>query len=100
MNHVNIIESQVFVYNLGTMYYIEDLLYPEIIESLKRDDEPTTNAEVTTVASTIETDRIPNDANIHLTADDDRQLNEEADDDEDIDGEVITPRALPVQQLK
>lgn len=29
VNQANIVESEVFVYNLGTMYFIDDILFPE-----------------------------------------------------------------------
>lgn len=29
VNQANIVESEVFVYNLGTMYFIDDVLFPE-----------------------------------------------------------------------
>jgi len=32
VNDARIVESEVFVYNLGTMYYIDDIFYPEIME--------------------------------------------------------------------
>lgn len=44
MNHAHIVESEVFVYNLGTMYYIDDLLYPEIFDKILKAAETTTSA--------------------------------------------------------
>lgn len=32
INRAKIVESEVFVYNLGTMYYIDDILYPETLQ--------------------------------------------------------------------
>jgi Fasciclin domain len=32
VNNAKIVESEVFVYNLGTMYYIDDILFPELLE--------------------------------------------------------------------
>jgi hypothetical protein len=32
VNKAKILESEVFVYNLGTMYYIDDILYPEVMQ--------------------------------------------------------------------
>lgn len=29
VNHAKIVESEIFVYNLGTMFYVDDVLYPE-----------------------------------------------------------------------
>lgn len=33
INRAKIAESEVFVYNLGTMFYIDDVLYPEILKN-------------------------------------------------------------------
>ncbi|KAG5674940.1 hypothetical protein PVAND_004884 [Polypedilum vanderplanki] len=33
VNQATIVESEVFVYNLGTMFYIDDVLYPEVLHS-------------------------------------------------------------------
>lgn len=101
VNQVNIIESQVFVYNLGTMYYLDDLFYPEILESLKRYDDPTTipsNKSTTTQLSDVNLPDDTDDRQPDVRSDDDNgQLNDN--DDDDGDGEVVTPRALPVQLL-
>lgn len=103
---MNIIESQVFVYNLGTMYYLDDLIYPEILESLKRYDDPTTippNKSTTTqVSDANSSDNTDDRRDMHMqpdvrSDDDNGQLNDN--DDDDGDGEVVTPRALPVQLL-
>lgn len=113
VNQVNIIESQVFVYNLGTMYYIDDLLYPEMLESIKRyDDEPSTNPPFTlTTIQGSETDRIPIEINVPNDSDRDKDMHMQTDvrsddsrrlddnEDDEGDGEVITPRALPVHYL-
>lgn len=32
LNRAKIVESEVFVYNLGTMFYIDDILYPETMQ--------------------------------------------------------------------
>lgn len=32
VNRANIVESEIFVYNLGTMFYIDDVLYPEVLQ--------------------------------------------------------------------
>lgn len=33
INRAKIVESEVFVYNLGTMFYIDDVLYPETLKN-------------------------------------------------------------------
>ncbi|ETN59663.1 hypothetical protein AND_008736 [Anopheles darlingi] len=32
VNNAHIVESEVFVYNLGTMFYVDDILYPELLK--------------------------------------------------------------------
>lgn len=32
VNQAKVVESEIFVYNLGTMYYIDDILYPEVLQ--------------------------------------------------------------------
>ncbi|XP_050088342.1 uncharacterized protein LOC126572773 [Anopheles aquasalis] len=32
VNNAHIVESEVFVYNLGTMFYVDDILYPELLQ--------------------------------------------------------------------
>lgn len=32
VNRARIVESEVFVYNLGTMYYIDDIIYPDTLQ--------------------------------------------------------------------
>lgn len=33
VNHAKVIESEIFVYNLGTMFYIDDILNPELLKT-------------------------------------------------------------------
>lgn len=33
INGAKIVESEIFVYNLGTMFYIDDILYPETLKN-------------------------------------------------------------------
>lgn len=118
VNHVQIVESEVFVYNLGTMYYIDDLLYPEVLDKItKASDLPTTTNIPTTFKLTTSPDAdiepVPaavtqsaeqgkdifvlneRGGNIDESSDFDHDL-DDADDEED-DDEIVTPRALPVQ---
>lgn len=115
VNHAHIVESEVFVYNLGTMYYIDDILYPEIFDKIIKDADTTTNVPTTlklTTSPDAEIEQVPIDAvtranepgkdifvlnernggNIDESSDLDHDLDEEDDDDE-----IVTPRALPVQ---
>lgn len=102
VNRVPIIESEVFVYNLGTMYYIDDLLYPEMLESVKQYyDDPTTNAPTTIQVADAE--RLPADVNESAAPDmhkpeikNDNSGRPHHTEDDEGDGEIVTPRALPV----
>lgn len=118
VNHARIVESEVFVYNLGTMYYIDDILYPEIFDKMKKtSDLPTSTAAPTTfkLTSSPDADIEPVPAvtqsaeqgkdifvlnerggNIDENSDFDHDL-DDADDEEEDDDEIVTPRALPVQ---
>lgn len=115
VNRAQVIESEVFVYNLGTMYYIDDILYPEVIETMMR---PASPMSTTTMSPRLTTnpdaDIEPIPSELTTEAGDMRRnkdillLNErdgagsadssDFDSDED-DGEIITPRALPVRFL-
>ncbi len=54
INKAQIVESEIFVYNLGTMYYIDDVLYPELlrtevnIATESAEDKDGDSAEITT----------------------------------------------------
>lgn len=94
------------------MFFIDDLLYAEVLESIKPIDLPTStalpttfNAKLSTIADNVE--RIPDElfterSNIE-TGKDILVLNERGgavddfDSDEEESDEIVTPRALPVQ---
>lgn len=64
VNHAHIVESEVFVYNLGTMYYIDDLLYPEIFDKILKAADTTTSAPTTiklTTSPDAEIEQVPID---------------------------------------
>lgn len=114
VNHAHIVESEVFVYNLGTMYYIDDILYPEIFDKMVKNADTTTAIPTTLKLTTssdaeqvpIETVTQSNEpgkdifvlnergGNIDESSDLDHDLDADEDDDDD---EIVTPRALPVQ---
>lgn len=125
VNHAHIVESEVFVYNLGTMYYIDDILYPEIFDKILKAVDTTTSAPTTlklTTSPDAEIEQIPIEmvtqssepgkdvfvlnerggagggggANIDGNSNRDRNLDIDEEEEED-DDEIITPRALPVQ---
>lgn len=114
VNHAHIVESEVFVYNLGTMYYIDDILYPEALANIS--DAATTTVPTTlklTTSPDADIEQVPIEivtqsgeqgkdifvlnergGNIDENSDFDHDLDS---DDEDADDEIVTPRALPVQ---
>lgn len=114
MNHAQIVESEVFVYNLGTMYYINDILYPEVLAKIS--DVATTTVSTAlklTTSPDAEIEQVPIEivtqsgeqgkdifvlnergGNIDESSDFDHDLDS---DDDDGDDEIVTPRALPVQ---
>lgn len=94
------------------MYYIDEVLYPEVLESTVKQTDlpPTTASPATTFRFTTNTDieQIPpelitesNDSDKRekdILLRDDHNLGRDDDDEEDEedDDEIITPRALPV----
>ncbi|XP_058977392.1 uncharacterized protein LOC131800377 [Musca domestica] len=106
VNNAKIIESEVFVYNLGTMFYIDDILYSHLLREYVIKHKSRTNyaggnnnGRSSTLGTPTDVEIVPNefeqsggtnngggggggDYSIH---------------DEDFDDEIITPKALPVQ---
>ncbi|XP_036340864.1 uncharacterized protein LOC118750249 [Rhagoletis pomonella] len=81
VNNAKITESEVFVYNLGTMFYIDDILYAHLLREYV--SKPT---------------KIRSDPN--GSAVDGGQRNGDyiiGDQDDEFEDEIITPKALPVQ---
>lgn len=126
VNHAHIVESEVFVYNLGTMYYIDDLLYPEIFDKILKAADTTTSVPTTLKLTTskyssdADAEQIPIDIVTQsnepgkdifvlnergggggrgsANIDENSHLDRDLDtDEEDDEDEIITPRALPVQ---
>lgn len=133
VNNAHIIETEVFVYNLGTMFYIDEILYPDIVTHLIRKAATTTTTTTTVMTkpaasqtplifaySTVpDVEPVPSEITESSDGDDTRDvlLHEEeividnnnegniddnigtevdmGEDDED-DGEFVTPRALPL----
>lgn len=105
VNSAHIVEAEVFVYNLGTMFYIDDILYPEIVqETLKVSGEDGSDSDKSGKEST--TERRPLDVEVFTVNNNSnesnlgRPMNDEEDStdrDEEDDDEIITPRALPVK---
>lgn len=106
VNQANIIESEVFVYNLGTMFYIDDVLFSNyLLGNPPVTTQATPATKVTTVAGRATTPQIqtgtgstaadaelvPNEVTIGPSHTEyDFSLDED---------EIITPRALPVMNV-
>lgn len=104
VNNALIIEAEVFVYNLGTMFYINDILYPEIIEeSLKAPiDDQTTEQSDRETATESNAKKSSSDVEVFTVNQTPSETNfeknvAEAEDATQQDDEIITPRALPVK---
>lgn len=111
VNNAQIIESEVFVYNLGTMFYIDEILYPDLLKNLLRKSSTSTTS-TTTITTSIRPSQTPSiflystvadvepvpseitesndgdDSRDVLLQDDDNQADEDEEDEE--------PRALPL----
>ena len=93
VNNARITESQVFVYNLGTMYYIDEIMYSHML----RDQVPRTtrrrndNGRSPSAGGSSDVEIVPNEFYTEHSGGD------YAIHDEDFEDEIITPKALPVQ---
>ncbi|XP_055712868.1 uncharacterized protein LOC129807546 [Phlebotomus papatasi] len=92
VNNANIIEKEHFVYNLGTMFYIDSILYSELVQgsfTTTESPSPTFSQEVQTVK---------NNMTVEESIEGKRE-NEEPSliEDDILFDEDITPRALPVR---
>ncbi|XP_055916898.1 uncharacterized protein LOC129949455 [Eupeodes corollae] len=103
VNNAKITESEVFVYNLGTMFYLSDVLYSDILReyvSVKPQAGSNNNFEASghgvntrtsSVAPPTDVEIVPNEFFTEQSGTGDFSMHDE---DED---EVITPKALPVR---
>jgi len=90
VNNAMIIEAEVFVYNLGTMFYIDDILYPEIIsDSLRGTENETELLNDEGEETTTSVERLPT-ARPEVEIFGDKFV-------ETLDDEIVTPRVLPVK---
>lgn len=105
VNNASIIEAEVFVYNLGTMFYINEILHPEVIQEKDArpkkdindtemndemdDDEPTT--EIIGSSSTSKDVELITKPGPH------RHHHMSSEDEFDDLDEIVTPRVLPVK---
>lgn len=93
VNHANIVQSEIFVYNLGTMFYIDQVLYPDAllasVNSVSTTKSPFRPPLVNYKLSTLpDVESVPSEITEANGTDDDLLQ----------DDEIVTPRALPVQQ--
>uniref|UniRef100_A0A1Q3FNA5 Putative conserved secreted protein n=1 Tax=Culex tarsalis TaxID=7177 RepID=A0A1Q3FNA5_CULTA len=123
VNSARIVESEVFVYNLGTMFYVDDVLYPELLKDevtaiteIKTPDknipdegsdvyttdvgqQDQTSSTTPTPAATSTTHRtfFTTSADVEFVP---LEITEQNGSDDDFllqDDEIITPKALPVK---
>lgn len=108
VNNALIIEAEVFVYNLGTMFYIDEILYPETIESdanvpkdindTEMNDEENAGESFVTESGVSSSSSSNKDVEL-ITKRPHQHHHEHEDDDEfePLDDEIVTPRVLPVK---
>lgn len=109
VNNAKITESEVFVYNLGTMFYIDDILYAHLLREHMGKNKLRPNyangngrnpinarmpADVEMISDIVRGKNGGKNGGHHLNGDDDVP---DRDDDDEFDDEIITPKALPVQ---
>ncbi|XP_075153455.1 uncharacterized protein LOC142227028 [Haematobia irritans] len=105
VNNAKITESEVFVYNLGTMFYIDDILYSHLLREYVIKHKSRTNyaggnnGRSSTLGTPTDVEIVPNEFDHEQSGGNgggggggDYSIH-----DEDFDDEIITPKALPVQ---
>lgn len=104
VNNAKITESEVFVYNLGTMFYLSDVLYSDILReyvSIKSHSGINNNFEASghgvnlrtsSIAPPSDVEIVPNEFFTEQSGTGDFPMH-----DEEIEDEIITPKALPVR---
>lgn len=115
VNSAKIVESEVFVYNLGTMFYVNDVLYPELLKDevtaltgIKNVDKnvPEESGDVyTTETNQVEPSSSTTHRTLFYTTSADVEIvplefTEQSGSEDDVllqDDEIITPKALPVK---
>lgn len=93
VNHANIVQSEIFVYNLGTMFYIDQVLYPDALLA-SVNSLPTTKSPNRPPLNNYKFSTLPDVESVPS------EITEANGTDDDLlqDDEIVTPRALPVQQ--
>lgn len=86
VNSAKIIESEVFVYNLGTMFYIDSILYPDILQDYisKKNSGHELAGRPPLLPTPSDVEIVPKE--FYVTEPSDSE-----------DDEIITPKALPVR---
>lgn len=114
VNSAKIVESEVFVYNLGTMFYVDDVLYPQILKEevtalteMKNADKnvPEENGDVFTTDVSVADPTSTTTHRTHFTTSADVEIvplefTEQSGNEDDFllqEDEIITPKALPVK---
>lgn len=120
MNHANIVETEIFVYNLGTMFYIDDVLYADAFKNfMKKSNNSTVESKTSTntfnytakpdvesIPSEFITETSGKDQRRDILTDSDtieslvataKYDNSDSDLDNDDGEEVVTPLVLPVK---
>ncbi|XP_065355839.1 uncharacterized protein LOC135950235 [Calliphora vicina] len=99
VNNAKITESEVFVYNLGTMFYIDDILYSHLLREYVIKHKSRTNyaggnnGRSSTLGTPTDVEIVPNEFDHEQSGGNgDYSIH-----DDDFDDEIITPKALPVQ---
>lgn len=105
VNNAHITESEVFVYNLGTMFYIDDVLYSDILRdhitklrkssggSFGTNVESSGSGSRATTGTPIDVEIVPNEFYTEING----GGGDFAMHDEEMEDEIITPKALPVR---
>uniref|UniRef100_T1H2B4 FAS1 domain-containing protein n=1 Tax=Megaselia scalaris TaxID=36166 RepID=T1H2B4_MEGSC len=86
VNTAKIVESEVFVYNLGTMFYIDSILYPDILQDYisKKNSGHELAGRPPLLPTPSDVEIVPKE--FYVTEPSDSE-----------DDEIITPKALPVR---
>lgn len=106
VNNAQIIETEVFVYNLGTMFYIDELLYSDILANFVRKTSTSTSTSTTSILTSTkpsiyaystmgDVELVPSEITESSDGEDGQDVLFQQDNKE-YDDEIITPRALPL----
>lgn len=114
VNHANIVQSEIFVYNLGTMFYIDRVLYSEqlldAVNSLSASTTPRQPRGSVTPSTHYKFSTLPDVETVPGEYTEPNGgggggiggglmggMDDDDDDEEHDEDEIVTPRALPVK---